>query len=167
MTYRIKWEALEDKDVRKQFASSISSKFRQLPGVSENIEKEWLLFRSAIISSAAESCGRKRHRVTGDSEKKTPWWYQEVKEAIRAKKNAFKAWLQDRSSSDLQFRYTEARKAATLAEKNPRRSHGKSLVVGWIPTIFRQTKYFGRPFAVYVAKDRVSRTLSTILTVTF
>ena len=58
VTYRIKWEALEDKEVRKQFASSISSKFRQLPNQSEDIEKEWLLFRSAIISSAAESCGR-------------------------------------------------------------------------------------------------------------
>ena len=78
---------------RKQFASSISSKFRQLPDVSEDIEKEWLLFRSAIISSAAESCGRKRLRMAGDSEKRTPWWNQEVKEAIRAKKDAFKAWL--------------------------------------------------------------------------
>ena len=31
--YRIKWEALEDKEVRKQFVSSISSKFRQLSDV--------------------------------------------------------------------------------------------------------------------------------------
>ena len=53
VTYRIKWEALENKEVRQQLASSISSKFRQLPDVSEDIEKEWLLFRSAIISSAA------------------------------------------------------------------------------------------------------------------
>ena len=30
VTYRIKWEVLEDKEIRKQFASSISSKFRQL-----------------------------------------------------------------------------------------------------------------------------------------
>ena len=117
VTYRINWEALEDKEVRKQFASSISSKFRQLPDVSEDIEREWLLFRSAIISSAAESCGRKRLRMAGDSEKRTPWWNQEVKEAIRAKKDAFKAWLQDRSLSHLQSRYTEARKAATLAVK--------------------------------------------------
>ena len=65
VTYRIKWGALEDKEVRKQLASSISSEFRQLPDVSEGIEKEWLLFRSAIISSAAESCGRKRLRVAG------------------------------------------------------------------------------------------------------
>ena len=91
--------------------------FEDPPDVSEDIEKEWLRFRSAITSLAAESCGRKRLRVAGDSEKRTPWWNQEVKEAIGAKKYAFKAWLQDRSSSDLQFRYTEARKAATSAVK--------------------------------------------------
>ena len=68
-TYRIKGEALEDKEVRNQFASSISSKFRQLPDVSEDIEKKWLLFRSAIISSAAESCGQKWLRVGSDSKK--------------------------------------------------------------------------------------------------
>ena len=32
----------------------------------------------------------------GDSEKTTPGWNQEVKEAIEAKKNAFKTLLQDR-----------------------------------------------------------------------
>ena len=86
VTYQIKWEALEDKEVRKQYASSISSKVRQLPDASEDIKKEWLLFRSAIILSAAESCGRKRLRVASDSEKRTPWFNQGVKEAIRAKK---------------------------------------------------------------------------------
>ena len=51
--------------------------------------------------------------------------------------------------------------------RNPRRNHGKNWVVSWIPSIFRQTKYFGRAFVVYVAKNRVSRTPSRILTVTF
>jgi len=37
---------LEDKEVRKQFASSMSAKFRQLPDESENIEMEWSLFRT-------------------------------------------------------------------------------------------------------------------------
>ena len=121
---------MEDKEVRKQFVSSISSKFRQLPDPSEDIEKEWLPFTSAIISSAAESCGRKWLGVAGDSEKRTPWRNQEVVEAIRAKKDAFKALLQDRSSYDLQSRYTEARKAATSAVK-------KSKEKSWVE--------FGRP----------------------
>ena len=127
MTYQIKWEVLEDKEVRKQFAPSISSKFRQLPNVSKDIKKEWLLFRSSIISSASESCGQKRLIVTGDSEKRTPWWNQEVKEAIRATKDAFKAWLQDRSSSELHFRNTEARKAATSAVKKSKEKSWEEL----------------------------------------
>ena len=88
VTYWIKWEALEDKEARKPFTCSISSKFRQLPDASDDMEKEWSLFRSAIISSAAESYGRKRLRVAGDSEKRTPWWNQKGKEAIQAKKDA-------------------------------------------------------------------------------
>ena len=125
VTYRIKWETLEDKEVRKQFATSISSKFRQLPDVSKDIEKEWLLFGSAIISSAAESCGRKWLRVAGDREKITPWWNQEVKEAIRAKKDAFKAWLQDRSSSDLQSQCTEALKSGNFGSKEIQEVKGR------------------------------------------
>ena len=164
--YRIKWEALEDKKVRKQFAYSISSKFRQLSDVSKDIEKEWLLFRSAIISSAAESCGRKRLRLAGDSEKRTPWWNQEVKEAIRAKKDAFKAWLQDRLSSDLQSRHTEVRKAATSAAKKSKKSweeFGRRLDSNY----FSANKVFWQTICRYKAKDRVSRTPSRILTVTF
>jgi len=72
--------------VRKQFVSSMTAKSRQLPNESEDIEMEWLLFRSAIIASAVECCGKKQLRVAGDSEKSTPWWNQNVKEAIRAKK---------------------------------------------------------------------------------
>ena len=111
VTFRIKGEALEDKKVRKKFLSSISSKFRQLLEASEDIEKEWLLFRLTIILSAAKSCGQKRFRVTGDSEERTLWRNQEIKEAIRAKKDAFKAMLQDKMISDLLSGYTIARKA--------------------------------------------------------
>ena len=139
---------MEDKEVRKQFASSISFKFRQLPGASEDIKKEWLLFKLAIISSAAESCGRKRLKLTGDGEKRTPCWNQEVKEAIRAKKDAFKALLQDRSSSDLQSWRTEARKAATLAVKKSkqksREEFGRRLDHNYISA----NKVFGRPSAI-------------------
>ena len=40
VAYRMKWEALEDEDVRKQFASSMTSKFQQLSEISEIIEVE-------------------------------------------------------------------------------------------------------------------------------
>ena len=55
--------------------------------------------------------------MTLGSWKKTPWWNQDVKEAIRTEKDSFKALLQNRSSSHLQYRYSEMRKAAFLAVK--------------------------------------------------
>ena len=78
---------------------------------------EWSLFRTAMISSAVESCGGKRLRVAAGSEKRTPLWNQDAVKAIRAKKNALKSWLQNRSLSDLQSRYSEARKSAALTLK--------------------------------------------------
>ena len=77
---------------------------------------ECMVFRSAIISADAQSWGRKRFRVAGNSEKKTPRWNHEVKESSSIER-CVQALSQDRSASDLQSRHNEARKAATSAVK--------------------------------------------------
>ena len=61
-TYRIKWESLADKEVRTAFADNMASKFKELPPSTEDIETEWCLFRTAVITSATgiNCCGRKR-----------------------------------------------------------------------------------------------------------
>ena len=46
-----------------------------------------------------------------------PWWNQEVKEAICAKKVAYKAWLANKSSLELRSQYSEARKATATKVK--------------------------------------------------
>ena len=116
-TYRIKWESLADKEVRTAFADNIASKFKELPTSTEDIETEWCLFRTAVITSATNCCGRKRVGGTKSSEKRTPWWNQEVKEAIRAKKVAYKAWLANKSSLELRSQYSETREAAATKVK--------------------------------------------------
>ena len=85
---------MADKEVRTAFADNIASKFKELPTSTEDIETEWCLFQTAVIASATNCCGRKRVGGTKSSEKRTPWWNQEVKEAIRAKKVAYKPGLQ-------------------------------------------------------------------------
>ena len=71
------------------------------------------MFRTAVITSATNCCGRKRVGGT----KRTLWWKQEVKEAIRAKKVAYKAWLANKSSHEFRSQYSEARKAAATKVK--------------------------------------------------
>ena len=55
--YRIKWELLADKKVRHTFASKIAFLFRKLPDYFEDVETEWDLFKSAVITFAAASSG--------------------------------------------------------------------------------------------------------------
>ena len=75
-TYRIKWESLAGKEVRTAFAHNIASKFKELTTSTEDIETEWCLFRTAVITSATNCFGRKRVEGTKSSEKRTPWWNQ-------------------------------------------------------------------------------------------
>ena len=116
-TYRIKWESLADKEVRTAFAHNVATKFKELSTSTEDIETEWCLFRIAVITSATNCCGCKSIGGTKSSEKRTPRWNQEVKEAILAKKVAYKAWLANKSSLELRSQYSEARKAASTKVK--------------------------------------------------
>ena len=108
---------MADKEVRTTFAGNIACKFKELPTSTEDIETEWCLFQTAVIASATNCCGRKRVGGTKSSEKRTPWWNQEARKAICAKKVAYMAWLANKSSLELRSQYSEARKAAATKVK--------------------------------------------------
>ena len=109
--------------MRHTFASKVASLFKELPDYTEVVETKWNSFKSAVIISAAASCGCKRLGEQMGSEKKTAWWNQKVKETIRAKKTAFRAWLTNKSSEQLQLRYSAARKTAvTIAKQSKENS---------------------------------------------
>ena len=57
--YRIKWELVADKKVRHTFVSKAAFLLRELPDYIEDVETEWSLFKSTVITSAAASCGCK------------------------------------------------------------------------------------------------------------
>ena len=87
--------------MRHTFASKVASLFRELLDFTEDVETEWDLFKSAVITSETDSCGCKHVGGQTGSEKRIVWWNQEVKEAIRAKKSAFRAWLTNKLSEKL------------------------------------------------------------------
>ena len=101
---------------KEQFASSLSLKFGNFELYPRISRRNGCCSNQRSFHQLLLVVGENglKWRVTV---RKAPWWNQEVKEAIRAKKDAFKVLLQDRLSSDLQSRYTEARKAATSAVK--------------------------------------------------
>ena len=47
------------------------------------VEEAWVEFKEAILSMAVEVCGMKRSK---GQQKRTKWWNNEVKKAVRMKK---------------------------------------------------------------------------------
>ena len=69
-TYRIKCELLADKKVRHT-SSKVGFLFRELPDYTEDVETKQVFFKSAVITSAAVSCGCKREIEQMGREKRT------------------------------------------------------------------------------------------------
>ena len=128
----------------------MTSKFKKLPASTEEIETEWCLLRTAVITSAIKCCGRKRVGETKSSEKRTPWWNHEVKEGICAKKVT---WLEigyqlNFVCSTLKHVCRQPQKLNYL-QKRPQRNLEKvwTMISKW------QTKYSSRPLAVSFIED--------------
>ena len=100
--------------MRHTFASKVASLVRELTDFTEDVEIEWDLFKSAVITSAAASCGCKRVGGQTGSEKRAAWWNQK---AIIAKKIAFRVGLTNKSSKQLRLQYFAARKTAAIIVK--------------------------------------------------
>jgi len=76
------------------------------------MEPEWAMFRASIVEAAARSCGQKA--VGACREERNRWWTPVVKEAVRLKKEAFRAWLAQ-GSPETADGYREAGRAVASA----------------------------------------------------
>ena len=142
--------------MRHTFTSKVASLFRELPDFTEDVETELNLFKSAVITSATASCGCKRVGGQTGSEKRTAWCNQEVKEAIHAKKTAFRAWLTKSHLISFDCGTPQHVRLPPLLSKSLKKSHGKNLEKSWIQTTDWQTKLFCKPYVVCVAKNTSS-----------
>ena len=80
----------------------------QEAGVS--VEDVWLEFKEGVFGAAVEVCGVRRSK---GCRKRTKWWNDDVKEAVKQKKVAYLRWLQQKT--------VEAKEVYQTAKKNARR----------------------------------------------
>ena len=119
-SYRIKWKALADKDVRKTFADSVSSLFRELLECTADAEVEWRLFKAATASPAVRVCGRKRLGVENNGKKSNLFMEPGGERCYSSKESSLQGLrLQNKADCSLQSPFAEAPKSATLMVKKP------------------------------------------------
>ncbi|KAK3553775.1 hypothetical protein QTP70_009301 [Hemibagrus guttatus] len=90
---RVCWERLADPSVRGVFNSHLRKSFNQIPREVGDIESEWTMFSSSIVDAAIRSCGRKVSGAGCGGNPRTQWWALEVRDAVKLKKESYRAWL--------------------------------------------------------------------------
>ncbi|KAK3529721.1 hypothetical protein QTP86_000821 [Hemibagrus guttatus] len=90
---RVCWEHLADPSVRGIFNSHLRESFNQIPREVGDIESEWTMFSSSIVDAAIRSCGCKVSGAGRGRNPRTQWWTLEVRDAIKLKKESYRAWL--------------------------------------------------------------------------
>ncbi|KAK3535249.1 hypothetical protein QTP70_005957 [Hemibagrus guttatus] len=90
---RVCWERLADPSVRGVFNSHLWESFNQIQREVGDIESERTMFSSSIVDAAIRSCGRKVSGAGRGSNPRTQWWTREVRDAVKLKKESYRAWL--------------------------------------------------------------------------
>lgn len=88
-------EKLKMEECRMEFDQKITFAAENGPEVYESIDEMWGDFRRKIEMIASEVLGKKR--ITNGKKKKTVWWNEEVREAIKVKNKRYREWMKDRT----------------------------------------------------------------------
>uniref|UniRef100_A0A3Q3T275 Reverse transcriptase domain-containing protein n=1 Tax=Mastacembelus armatus TaxID=205130 RepID=A0A3Q3T275_9TELE len=72
------------------------------------------MFSTSIVNAAARSCGRKVSGACRGGNPRTRWWTPEVRDAVKLKKESYRAWLAC-GTSEAADRYRRAKRAAAQA----------------------------------------------------
>ena len=108
---RVCWEHLAEPSVRKVFNSHLRESFDQIPREAGDIESEWTMFSTSIVDAAVRSCGRRVSGACRGGNPRTRWWTPEVRDAVKLKKESYRAWLA-RGTPEAADGYRQAKRAA-------------------------------------------------------
>ncbi|KAK3536643.1 hypothetical protein QTP86_015444, partial [Hemibagrus guttatus] len=110
---RVCWERLADPSVRGVFNSHLRESFNQIPREVGDIESEWTMFSTSIVDAAIWSCGRKDSGAGRGGNPRTQWWTLEVRDAVKLKKESYRAWLA-RGTPEAAEAYRQAKRTTAV-----------------------------------------------------
>ena len=108
-------------DAGQSFNSHLRESFDHVPGEAGDIESEWAMFRASIVKAADRSCGRKVVGACRGSNPRTRWWTPAVRDAVKLKKESYRAFLACRTPEAAdRYRQTKWSTARAVAEAKTR-----------------------------------------------
>ncbi|KAJ3658573.1 hypothetical protein Zmor_010305 [Zophobas morio] len=102
----VRTHKLVNEEIRTNFTKLTEEKFKGMGVQQQTLEQRWKFFKDTTYDAARKVCGFTR---TGGSKKRTSWWSEETKLAIKEKKKLRKAYLANSISQSYEM-YKEGRK---------------------------------------------------------
>lgn len=110
----IKVENLKNEDLQRTYRDKVTEQLQEV----HREDRDWDILKSCITTNGQEVLG---HRFTGGTRKRhTPWWNEEVKEAIRNKNTKLRRWLKGRSP-ETREEYVRARNNAETVKRSAKK----------------------------------------------
>ncbi|XP_031639106.1 craniofacial development protein 2-like [Contarinia nasturtii] len=89
---------LKDENVAREFVDILEAKFSDLnDNIVSDIETEWSLFKNTFLGAARECLGFVRIK---NDRKKTDWWNDVIKAAVKEKRVKWIHWMQNRTEDN-------------------------------------------------------------------
>uniref|UniRef100_A0A8C5HIH4 Reverse transcriptase domain-containing protein n=1 Tax=Gouania willdenowi TaxID=441366 RepID=A0A8C5HIH4_GOUWI len=111
---RVCWERLAESPVRRSFNFHLRENFNHVSEEAGDIESEWAMFRASVAEAADRCCGRKVVGACRGGNTRTRWWTPGVRDAVKLKKESYRAFLTC-GTPETADRYRRAKRSAATA----------------------------------------------------
>ena len=166
---RVNINALKAEDNQLEFMSSFNRQKELAEHDSTNdINTEWKKMTASIHKAVEETVGYKYSSLS--RKRKTPWWNDDVKTAVKNKTKAFRKWMKSRMPRDREM-YENDRNICTNIKRQAKKRAWESIcsdlekdLKGNKKLIYHLAKSFrkGNPEKVYNIKDSDTEELLTM-----
>lgn len=125
---RIKLEKLKEPEKARLYKEKITEVCPSEQQEIKDIEEEWIDMKDKITKIAKDILETKK--ISGGKKKKTVWWTNEVRDAVKKKTQAFRRWMRRRSletRQEYEILRNEAERVKARAKRESWKKLGKEL----------------------------------------
>ena len=115
--------ALNKEEAKQKFDEELGKTLTGIDLDALSVDETWSIFKASLTEILSKACGVKK--AGKGPVKKTLWWNENVKEAIKDKKKLYKAWVRSRLEGDY-IRYRLARRHCKRVVKEAKEVSWKS-----------------------------------------
>ena len=146
---RINLRVLNEEETKQKFKEELGKTLAGIDLDALSMDEAWSILKASLIETLSKACGVKK--AGKGPVKKTPWWNDNVKEAIKDKKKLYKGWVRSKLEED----YIKYRLASRHCKRVVKEAKEESWKKVWRATLSELCRHSPRNFYKGVKAMRI------------